>query len=188
MLTVCIPKGAPVSYPLRANVGAGATLVVIWVLSWGDLSVANVLSGVAVAAALLLVFPLGQVDHVEHRVHPVAIIRLLAYFVTELVLSSLAVAGDILRGNRAVRTGIVSCPLRVDADGLITFLANLIALSPGTMPIDVSTQPPVLHVHVLRLRDPELVRKRVAHLEELAVRALGGPDALAAIRAQGSER
>jgi multicomponent Na+:H+ antiporter subunit E len=168
---------------LRA-IGAAGALVVVWVLSWGEVSVGNVVSGVAVAGALLVAFPLGDVPHVDHRLHPVAVVRLAAVFLAELVLSSLAVARDIVRGPAAVRTGIVSCPLRVEAGGLITFLANLIALSPGTMPIDVTLDPPVLHVHVLRLRDPDEVRAHVARFEELAVAALGGPEALAAVRAK----
>lgn len=172
------------SRALRANLGTGGLLVVVWVLSWGDISVANLLTGVAVAAALLVVFPLGQVEHVDHRIHPVATVRLVVFFAGEVLRSNVVMARDILRGNSSVRTGIVSCPLRVEADGLTTLLANLIALSPGTMPIDVTHRPPVLHLHILRLDAPDLVRARVARLEELAVAALGGPEALAAVRAQ----
>jgi multicomponent Na+:H+ antiporter subunit E len=170
---------------LVANLGAVAALVVLWVFLWGDLSVANVLSGIGVSVALLIAFPLAPVEQVEHRVHVGAVLVLGAYFVEELVRSSLRVAADVLRGPSAVRTGIVSCPLRVDAVGLVTFMANLIALSPGTMVIDVTQDPTVLHIHVLVLDDPEKVRARVAHLEELAVAAIGGPAALAAVRAPG---
>jgi multicomponent Na+:H+ antiporter subunit E len=168
---------------LVANLGAVAALVVLWVFLWGDLSVANVLSGIGVSVALLIAFPLAPVEQVEHRVHVGAVLG--AYFVEELVRSSLRVAADVLRGPSAVRTGIVSCPLRVDAVGLVTFMANLIALSPGTMVIDVTQDPTVLHIHVLVLDDPEKVRARVAHLEELAVAAIGGPAALAAVGAPG---
>lgn len=168
------------------NAGAIAALVVVWVLLWGELSPANVLSGIGVSIGLLIAFPLGQVEHVEHRMHPRGAVVLVAYFVEELVRSSLRVAADVLRGPSAVRTGIVSCPLRVDSIGLVTFMANLIALSPGTMVIDVTRDPTVLHVHVLVLDHPDKVRARVAHLEELAVAAMGGPRALAAVRASGA--
>ncbi len=160
--------------------GLGAGLVLVWVLLWGEVSAGNVLSGLAIAVALLVVFPLDAVAHVDHRIHPLGIARLLAYFVLELVMSTTAVARDILIGPSRVRTGIVACPLRVDADGLVTFLANMLALSPGTLPIHIGRDPLVLYIHVLRLDDPDAVRRRVARLEELAVGALGSAAMVAA--------
>lgn len=162
----------------RAGLGLG--LVVVWVLLWGELSAANLASGVAVAVALLVVFPLEEVAHVDHRVHPLGIVRLIAYFVVELVISTTVVARDVLIGPSRVRTGIVACPLRVDADGLITLLANMIALSPGTLPIHVGRDPLVLYLHILRLDHPDAVRQRVSRLEALAVGALGSPAMIAA--------
>ncbi len=165
----------------RAGLGVG--LVVVWVLLWGEVSAGNVLSGIALAVALLVVFPLEDVAHVDHRVHPVGVARLVVYFVVELVVSTTLVARDVLIGPSRVRTGIVACPLRVDADGLITFLANLLALSPGTLPIHVGRDPLVLYLHILRLDDPDDVRRRVSKLEELAVGALGSPAMIAACTA-----
>jgi multicomponent Na+:H+ antiporter subunit E len=159
-----------------------AALVAVWVLLWGELSVGNVVSGVAVAAALLVAFPLEPLPHVDHQIRPLALARLLVLFAVELVLSTLTVARDVLAGPSRVRSGIVACPLRVDAPGLITLLANLLALSPGSMPIHVERDPPVIYLHVLRLRDPDEVRRRVARLEGLAVAAAGSPAALAAVR------
>jgi multicomponent Na+:H+ antiporter subunit E len=170
--------------PRRARlgtVGIGVSLVVVWVLFWGELSAGNVLSGAALAAALLAVFPLEAVPHVDHRIRPLAILRLTVHFAIDLVVSTVLVARDVLVPSRT-RTGIVACPLRVDAPGLATFLANLLALSPGTMPIEVAQGPPVIYVHVLRVDSPDAVRRRVARLEELAVAALGSPAALAAVR------
>jgi multicomponent Na+:H+ antiporter subunit E len=162
----------------RAGLGSG--LVVVWVLLWGELSAANVLSGAALAVALLVVFPLDEVVHVDHRVHPLGIVRLVVYFVVELVVSTTSVARDVLIGPSRVRTGIVACPLRVDAEGLITLLANMIALSPGTLPIHVGRDPLVLYLHILRLDHPDAVRQRVSRLEALAVGALGSAEMIAA--------
>jgi len=163
------------------HVGAVTALVSIWILFWGELSAGNLASGIAVAIALLIAFPLGSVEQVEHKLRPLGVLRLLLFFTGELVQSSLLVARDVLRGSSAVRTGIVSCPLRVDAVGLVTLMANLIALSPGTMVIDVTHDPTVLHLHVLRVDHPDAVRARVARLEALAVGAYGGRLALDAV-------
>jgi multicomponent Na+:H+ antiporter subunit E len=62
---------------------------------------------------------------------------------------------------------------------MITFLANVLALSPGTLPVEVSIDPPVIHLHVLLLRDDADPRRSVALLESLALRAFGTREDLA---------
>lgn len=166
----------------RHDLGFAAVLTVAWVLFWGDVSLANLASGFAASALLLLVFPLERhVEHVRHRFRPLPALRLGVAFGWELLASNVQVARDVLGGARREHAGVVACPLRVGVPGLITFLTNLFALTPGTMPIDVSEEPPVIYLHVLRLEDPERVRARMSRFEELAVKALGDDDALAAV-------
>lgn len=170
------------STELTSDVGLGAVLVGIWILLWGKLSVANVLSGALVAWLLLLAFPIDHgVIAVRHRLRPMAMMRLAGFFLDDLVRSTAATALDVLRPQSQIRTAIVACPLRVHNDGLVTFLANLIAISPGTMPIEVTYRPHVIHVHSLRGDQPDDVRAFVSRLEELAVMALGGPEAVGAV-------
>jgi len=167
---------------LRDVVGVGAVLVVIWMLLWGEASAANMVSGALVATLLLVAFPIDHdVIAVRHRLRPFAAGRLVVFFLTDLLRSTLATAVDVVRPRSRVRTGIIACPLRVDNDGLVTFLANLIAVSPGTMPIEIGYRPHVIYVHSLRGVEPEEVRAFVARLEELAVMALGGPQAIGAV-------
>lgn len=155
--------------------GMVAALVLVWTLLWGEVSVPNVVSGLVVAVGLLIVFPLEEVEHVDHRIHPVGVIKLTAYFFYELVVSTVSVARDVIIGPSRVRTAVVACPLRVDADGLITFMANIIALSPGTLAIHETRDPLVIYIHVLKVRTPDDVRRWTTRLETLAVGALGSP-------------
>lgn len=167
---------------LRDDLGVGGVLVIIWMLLWGDARPANVASGALVAALLLVAFPLDHdIVAVRHRLRPVAAVRLGVFFLADVFRSTLATAFDVVRPRSRVRTGIVACPLRVNNDGLVTFLANLIAVSPGTMPIEVAYRPHVIYVHSLRGVDPDEVRAFVARLEELSVMALGGPEAIGAV-------
>lgn len=165
------------------DVGLAGALVVVWTLAWGELSLANVAAGLALAVVLLAVFPISHdIEHVDHRVRPVAMVRLFGSIVWLLLVSNVQMVRDVLGGPSRERTGVVACPLRVDAPGLLTFLANVLALTPGTLPIEVRRGPPVIFLHVLRLEDPEAVRRQVTRLEELAVAALGSPAALEACR------
>jgi len=153
-------------------------LVVLWLLLWGDLSVANVLSGAAVAVVLLVVFPLGtdrdQTD--RFAIHPVAVVRLLATFVGQVLWSNVLLTRSILTPDAGLRTAVVVCPLASRSNRVMTLTANLLALTPGIMPVDVTTDPSSISVHVL-LATPDEVRRNVAHLEALVIAAVGERDA-----------
>jgi multicomponent Na+:H+ antiporter subunit E len=166
----------------RHDLGFAAALTVAWVLLWGDLSIANVATGFVASVVLLLVFPLDRhVEQVRHRVRPVAVVRLAVTFAWELLRSNLQVARDVLGGPRREHAAVIACSLRVGTPGVITFLTNLFALSPGTMPLDIDQDPPVIYLHVLRLEDPEAVRARMARFEDLVVRAFGDDEAVSAL-------
>lgn len=158
-----------------------AVLVAVWVLGWGDLSAANVVSGVAVAALVIAVFPIGRVpENAGHTLRPVAVVQLLAYFVVEIVRSNLAMIRDLLGSRSRIQTGIVAYHLRVQSDGLATFLVNVLALSPGCMPIDLHEDERVLYLHLTRMHERDAVLRMVAHYELLTIRAFGTKDELAA--------
>jgi multicomponent Na+:H+ antiporter subunit E len=166
-----------------------SSLVVIWLLLWGSVSVANVLSGAAVAALLLLVFPVRRDDDPHRRLRPLALLRLAGFFLFEVLVSNVVAARHVL-GHQHLRTAIIACPLRVRSDGMVTFLVNLLAVSPGTMPIEVDQEADpsrrgehaaVVYLHVLYLEDAASIRLVVARFEQLAVEAFGSAEDRAAI-------
>ena len=64
---------------------------------------------------------------------------------------------------------------------MLTLIANVLALTPGTLPLEATTSPAVIYVHVLHLTDVETVRRDVQHLTALAVRAFGSQAAVDAL-------
>jgi multicomponent Na+:H+ antiporter subunit E len=161
---------------LARMVGMEAALVAVWVLAWGDLSVANVLSGAVVGLLVLATFPLGRLpDRGGRTLHLLPAARLVGVFLANLVASNVAMAREILTGGRRIETGVLACPLRVDSDGIASFLANVLTLSPGTLVLEVDHDPPVLYLHVLHMADRERILLTVARLEELAVATYGNP-------------
>lgn len=161
--------------------GRIAFLTTIWVLMWGSLSAANVLSGGVVAALLLVAFPVRETAGGPAsmlRLRPVALARLLGWIGVQLVVSNAQLVREVVTRGSRIRTGIVACPLQSGSEAITTFVANVLALSPGTMPVDVQSDPPVVYVHVLHLYDIEATRRSVARLETLAVRSFGTLDEL----------
>lgn len=156
---------------MTARLPAGLALVALWVLLWGDLSVGNVLSGTLLAGVLLVVFPFGVArEHGPAR--PLAMLKLVAYFVEQLVVSNLLLTRAILTRDKGLRTAVVTCRVTCPDDRVLTVLANVLALTPGMMPVEVYTDPYAISVHVLRFVDEDHTYERVARLERLVVAAL----------------
>jgi multicomponent Na+:H+ antiporter subunit E len=155
-------------------------LVVVWVALWGRLSVANVLSGIVVAVGLLVLLPPGG-SKPHYVLRPIAVLRFVAYFLRQVLVANVALVREVVTPRDQIRTGIIEVPMEGVSDGLLVFIANVTALTPGTMPIEVRRNPATFYVHVLHLHDVESVRRDLRRLEHLAVHAFGSKEAVAAL-------
>ena len=149
-----------------------AMLVVLWLLAWGEVSVANVLSGTAAAVALLIAFPARRADHGDVRLNPYGMARLAAYVVVQLLKSNVVMTANILRPPKPAMPGVLKHSLVHPTDEVITVVSSIIALSPGTMTVDVAPDSSAIYVHFFHLDDVAKARQAIAHLEELAIAAI----------------
>ncbi len=165
-------------------------LTVVWVLLWGGVNVANVLSGLAVAVIVTLVFPLPPIVFSgRFRVRGLAV--LLGWFVVELVVASVEVAGQALRIGRAPLNAVIEVDLRSHSDLYLTLTAELLSLVPGSLVVEARRSTSTLFLHVLGVRDEadvEAVRRRALRQEERVMRALASDEELAAYLAAGVGR
>ncbi|HVX72434.1 MAG TPA: Na+/H+ antiporter subunit E [Devosia sp.] len=101
------------------------------------------------------------------------LLRLIALFVRELILSALRVAWLVLQPKLTLRPGIIAYPLSVTSDRQIALLANMITLTPGTLSIDVSDDRRTLFIHAIDVTDREtLIGQIAAGFETLILRAI----------------
>lgn len=149
---------------------------VVWTALWARLSLVNILVGILVGMLTLLVVPLPQREDVV-RVRPLALARFVAYFVWELARASAIVAWEVVTPRNRIHEGIVAAPLRTESPGLISLLANVVSLTPGTLTLEVRQQPAVLYIHILHLRTIDQVREDIRRLEDLALAAFPSADA-----------
>lgn len=146
-------------------------LVAAWVLLFGELTVANVVGGAVVAGGLLALFPL-EGERQRHRLHPLGLARFLGFVAVSLLTSSLQVVRTVLwPGDQRLRAGIVRVELPPSTPLLVTLVANSISLTPGTLTLTATIEPPVLHVHVLGLHDPDAFRAGIVDLHRRAASA-----------------
>ena len=152
--------------------GQVALLVALWLLAWGDITIANVISGVVVALAILAAFPSRKRSDSHVELQAVGGVRLVGYIVAQLVRSNVIIAWEILRLRPTVRPGILAHRLQRPSEEVVTVMTSVIALSPGTMTVDVDRNSTTVYVHFLLLRDVAAARASLAHLEELVVAAI----------------
>jgi multicomponent Na+:H+ antiporter subunit E len=168
---------------MTAKLAAVAWMTLVWVALWGEPSVANLLGGVAVGTLLLVAFPVPATGG-GGRVRPLALARLLADLAWRLVKANVIIARASVSPVHQLVEGVVAVPLVGASEALVTFVANAISLTPGTLVLEVRAGDPTwLFVHVLGLREmeTEAIRQDVQRLEAAVVRALGSADAVAAL-------
>ena len=163
--------------------GISVWLTALWLLLWGDISAANVVSGVAVAVAVLVFARMPRVraadDDERPRIRPIATAYLAVYVLYKLVEANLILAWEIVTPKNKINVGVVAVPLRTDSEVAMMVVANVITLTPGTVTIESIGSPPVLYVNVLHLDSIDEVRADLLHIEELCVKAFGSARARA---------
>ncbi len=153
-------------------------LTLVWALLWGDFGLANLLAGLGIALFVVFIArPTGLSGVQLTSFHPLSALVFVGYFLAALVKSSLEVAWEVITPRPRRYRAIISVPMHVDTDGLVTLVGNAITLTPGTLTVDVrrpsDDEPPVLYVHALHFTDVDALRRQVLRLERLAVRAFG---------------
>lgn len=156
-----------------------AWLLLVWLALWGDVTVANVVSGLLVGGAVVVGFDTWRDG--ELVVRPLRVAHFALYFAYQLLVSSLTVALTVISPRGRVHTAVVAVPLQGCTDAVATILADAITLTPGTLTLEVRREPLTLFVHALDARDADAVRADVRQLEILVVRAFGGAEALAGL-------
>ena len=164
--------------PGVAQVG---TLVVLWVLLWGHLSVANVVSGLVVAAFLAWLLPMPS-PRPDVRLRVWALPRFVLGVGWDLLASSVQVVYEALRIGREPVNAVIAVPLRTRTDLTLTITALVMSIVPGTVVVEVRHATGTLFLHVLGVRDLDRARRSVWRTEELVVSVFGTRTDLAAVR------
>ena len=136
-------------------------LAIAWAAVSASFTLANLIFGFVLSAVALYLIR-EQVGYVGYLTRSWRVVSLAALFVYELVLSAWKVTTLVLSPNMKVKPGIFAYPMKVDRDGEITLLANLITLTPGTLSVDVSDDRRTLYVHAIDCSDVDQTRADIA--------------------------
>ncbi len=160
---------------VRRQAGMVAWLVVVWVGLWGDVSVGNILGGLAVALLVMLALPLPALPR-SGRVRLLPLLRLVGVVLLDLTRSSVQVGWMALRPGPPPQVAVVRVDLTTTSDAVQALVAEIVSLVPGTVVLEVDDRARTLHVHVLGVgdeHDVDGVRVRVLGLEARVLAVLG---------------
>lgn len=169
--------------PIARGVALVGWLVVLWLMLWADLSIANELAAI-VLAVVLVIFTRGAAAPAgaeTARISPLRCVVFLGHVLGQLVVSNLQLAWEILTPQNSIDVGTIDVPLRSRSAAIAMAVSNVVTLTPGTVTIDVAPDTSSITIGVLHLHDPDQLRASVQHTEALAIRAFGTPMAREAL-------
>lgn len=155
--------------------GTVVVLTLVWWVLWGSYSLFSLLGGVIVAVLVCLVFPLPPL-RMKVRLRPWAFIVLVARFHWDIFVASAQVAWLTLFPPTPLRNAMIGIKLKSESDFVLTVVAELVSLVPGSVVVEVHRASHSLFVHAIDIPDEaavENVRRRVLAQEERVVAAFG---------------
>lgn len=158
---------------LKARLSWTATigLTIVWMVLWGDLSIAAATLGLVVALVVQLAFPLPDVPEME-RFRPIALAHLLLWAGWGLIRASVDVSIGVLAVRRPVQHALIRVPLHSESPFVKAMTVEVVTLIPGSVIVDLERQELVMHV--FDASSPESIqraRDEVHQAERLLVRA-----------------
>ena len=135
-----------------------------------------------------LVFPLPPL-RMQLRIRPLWLAWLVVRFLADVVVASVDVAWKTLQFRRSPRNAVIEVDLLTRSDFVLTIVAEMVSLVPGSLVVEARRSTHTLFLHVLDVRDlagVEQFRSRVFALERRVVLALGAETAHLETSTEGS--
>lgn len=146
-------------------------LALVWVSLTGRMTAAGLFFGFVLGYLLLfwlrrLIGPTTYFEKVPQ------LVSFLLYYAKELILANMRMTREVTAIRRRGRPGIVAVPLDLTTDFEIAVLVTLIALTPGTYALDLSSDRRVLYVHAMFVESADAIRATIKNDLERRVKEL----------------
>lgn len=144
-------------------------LTTAWCGLWRSVSIANLLSGAALASALTY-SGLGTSGRGGIRITP--LLQLCWLVLVDLVMSTINVAIEIITPTNRTDEGIIEVTLPSEARQHLLLLVVAITLTPGTAVVDADPDTGVLYLHLLHIERRDATIEHIDTLARLTCEAL----------------
>lgn len=129
-------------------------LAIIWVLATGTLTEENFLFGFLIGFGILWIITFKKEERKYFTILP-KLFGFVLFFLWEIIKANFQALKESFYPKSKLEPAIVKVPLDAKTDLEITFLSNIISLTPGTLIMDVSDDKKVIYVHVMHLLDKD---------------------------------
>jgi multicomponent Na+:H+ antiporter subunit E len=146
-------------------------LILVWILLWGTVSTANILSGLVIALLITLLLPLPAVP-VEGKLHPLSLLRLIVTVFYYLALSSVQVAWLAVKPGPPPLSAVLRAHVAVKSDLVLALAVNIFNLIPGSIVLEIDQTRRMLYMHVIDVGSDRAVNRfyrQVAVVQRLLV-------------------
>ncbi|RXZ84508.1 Na+/H+ antiporter subunit E [Paenibacillaceae bacterium] len=144
------------------------TIAFVWMFLYNEWTFSFFLVGFIVGALLILVMRRYLPgDYYLRRVWNVIVLLLL--LLRELISANILVLKYILQPKLNIKPGIVAVETELKSDFEITLLAFLVTLTPGTLILEISPDNSTLYIHVMDIRDMDIITKSIRGTFERAI-------------------
>lgn len=149
-------------------------LTFVWVALTGQLNYANFFFGGVAGFFILWMLTKTSSNKAdkEYFYRVPKIIVFIFYFFVDMLQANLQVAVDVITPNYHTTPGIIKYEIDAKTDFEITMLANIIALTPGTMVIDIADDKSHIFIHTMYLKDKDKFIQRMKERTEKKLLAI----------------
>ena len=159
-------------------------LAAIWVILWGNYSLVDIVTGIALGWLVTVTFPLPPIRY-HGRPRPLGILRLGLVTLRDLAVASwrLTLAAFVPRID--FHPAVIRVPLRSNQDLYQVETAELISIVPGSIVIDARRSTRMLYLHLVDVSGPDGVeesRHNALEVERRVLEAIASDAELAALR------
>lgn len=137
----------------------------IWVALTGSMYYTNFLFGFLIGFFILWIMNRHESDQRYFNKVPKTI-GFVLYFLHEMIMANIQVAYDVITPKYFFKPGIVNYPMEAKSDIEINLLSTIIAMTPGTLILDISEDKKSLFIHVMYLKDKDTFISRIKNGSE----------------------
>lgn len=147
-------------------------LVMAWCALWGEVSWANVLSGLVVGCAAMLV-GVGGTGRGGIRFGP--LIRFGWLVTVDIVVSTFSVVREVVTPTDYTEEAVIAVPVPPGTKRHFLLLYGAITVTPGSAVVAAEEDGSVVYVHILHCDRRDSIEAHIVELADLANRALPTP-------------
>lgn len=136
-------------------------LTFIWAALTGQLDYTNFVFGYALGFFILWLVNRSTKASRDYFYRVPKIFAFILLFFYDLLKSNFEVMKDVLTPNYNMKPGIIKYEMKAKTDFEITMLANMVALTPGTLVIDLSKNKKYMYIHAMYLTDIEDFKRKI---------------------------